>query len=126
MEKTVPYSPWQNAAEASIHELKKGVVKTLCLTQAPQRLWTYALKWNAHVRRLTASDILELSGQTPYKHVLGSTPDISPQALFDWYQPVYYRTPTLEFPFEKKLIGCWLGIADDCIDDMAYQVLTHN
>ena len=37
MEKTVPYSPWQNAAEASIRELKKGVVKVMRVTGAPRR-----------------------------------------------------------------------------------------
>ena len=124
MEKTVPYSPWQNAAEASIRELKKGVVKIMRTTGAPRRLWSYALKWCSHVRQLTASDIPELDGRTPFEHVIGSTPDISPLAMFQFYQPVYYRMPMAQFPFEKRLIGRWLGLADDCTDDMAYEILT--
>ena len=40
MEKTVPYSPWQNTAEASIRELKKGVVKVMRVAGAPRRLWS--------------------------------------------------------------------------------------
>ena len=115
----------QNAAKASIRELKKGVVKVMRMTGAPRRLWSYALKWCTHVRQLTASDIPELDGRTPFEHVVGSTPDISPLAMLQFYQPVYYRTPTSQFPFEKKLIGRWLGLADDCMDDMAYEILTH-
>ena len=123
-EVTVPYSQWQNAAEASIRELKKGVIRKLRQTGAPRRTWSYALKWVASVRQLTASDIPELNGRTPFEHVLGSTPDISPMALFDFYQPVYYYTPSHDFPHERKCIGRWLGLADDCIDDMAFNVLT--
>jgi hypothetical protein len=43
--------------------------------------------------------------------------------MFDWYQQVYYYTPVLEFPFERKAIGRWLGVAEDCTDDMAYVIL---
>jgi hypothetical protein len=40
--------------------------------------------------------------------------------MFDWYQPVYYHIPVLEFTFERKAIGRWLGVAEDCTDNMAY------
>jgi hypothetical protein len=58
------------------------------------------------------------------EYVEGSTPDISAYAMFDWYQPVYYYTPVLEFLFECKAIGRWIGVAEDCTDDMAYVILT--
>jgi hypothetical protein len=51
------------------------------------------------------------------------TLSISLYALFDWYQVVYYLTPTVEYPFEKKLLGRWIGVSEACIDEMAFVVL---
>jgi hypothetical protein len=121
---TVPYSPWQNLAEASIRELKKNVRRTIRRTGTPLRLWAYCTEWCAAVRRLTASNIPQLHGRTPTEYVEGSTPDISSYALFDWYQPVYYLTPTIMYPHERKLIGRWIGVAETCVDDMSYIILS--
>jgi hypothetical protein len=120
---TVPHSPWQNLAEASIRELKKNVRRTIRRTNTPLRLWPYCMDWCAAVRRLTASNILQLNNRTPTEYVEGSTPDISSYALFDWYQPVYYYNPTIGYPHERKLIGRWIGVADQCTDIMAYLIL---
>ena len=121
---TVPYSPWQNAAEASIREVKKNVRRALRRTAAPLRLWSYCAIWCTTIRRLTSSALTRLAGKTPEEFVTGSTPDISALAMFDWYQPVYYWTPTVDFPNERKLLGRWLGIAESCTDDMAFTILT--
>jgi hypothetical protein len=120
---TVPYSPWQNLAEASVRELKKGVRRVMRRTGAPRRVWTYAARLTTAVRRLTALDIPYLEGRVAEENVKGSTPDISPYALFDWYQLVWYYTPTEAFPHQKKVIGRWLGVADHCTDAMAYHIL---
>jgi transposase len=111
---TVPYSPWQNLAEASIREMKKSVRRTIRRTGTPPRLWSYCAIWCTAIRRLTSNTIPQLQGRVPEEHVTGSTPDISSYVMFDWYQLVYYWTPTAEFPFEKKLIGRWIGIAENC------------
>ena len=44
--------------------------------------------------------------------------------MFDWYQAVYYWTPTAGFPEDKKLIGRYLGLAETCVDELAYNILT--
>jgi hypothetical protein len=119
----VPYSPWQNLAEASIREIKKNVRRTIRRTGTPLRLWPQCTEWCTAIRRLTASTIPQLKGRTPYEYVLGSTPDISPYALFDWYQPIYYLTPTIEYPHERKCVGRWIGVAENCTDYMAYIIL---
>jgi hypothetical protein len=121
---SVPYSPWQNLAEASIREMKKAVRRAIRITATPPRLWSYCAVWCTAVRRLTSNSIRQLDGRVPEEYVTGSTPDISPYVLFDWYQPVYYWTPTAEFPFEKKLIGRWVGVSENCVDEMAYTILT--
>jgi hypothetical protein len=56
---------------------------------------------------------------------MGSTPDISPYAMFDWYQVVYYWTTVEQFPHERKLIGRWIGVSENCVDEMVYVILTH-
>ena len=120
---TVPYSPWQNAAEGSVREIKKGTRRKLRYTGAPRRTWSYAAKWVVDVRRFLANDHPACDGRTGFEHVTGSTPDISPLALFDFWEPVQFLMPVEEYPYEKKHIGRWLGIASNCTDDMAYIVL---
>jgi hypothetical protein len=63
-----------------------------------------------------------LHGRTPEEHAMGSTPDNSP---YDWYQVVYYWTPVEQFPHERKLIGRWIGVSENCVDEMAYVIVTH-
>jgi Reverse transcriptase (RNA-dependent DNA polymerase) len=119
----VPHSPWQNLAEASIREIKKAVRRTLRRTGTPLRLWPQCTEYCTAVRRLTASTIPQLRGRTPTEYVEGSTPDISAYAMFDWYQPVFYLTPVIDYPHERKCIGRWLGVAEECTDEMAFTIL---
>jgi hypothetical protein len=86
---TLPYSPWQNKAEASIRELKKKIRTMMRNSGSPKRLWCYCGELASALRRLTASQQHSLQGRTPFEHVHGSTPDISVYALFSWYEPVF-------------------------------------
>ena len=123
---TIPYSPWTNLAESSIRELKKGITRASRRQRSPKRLWCYCGEWVAAIRRLTALNIKQLDGRTPHEHVTGSTPDISAYAMFDWYEPVWYHDPHKQFPFEKKLLGRWIGVAEVTLDLMAYYILTQS
>jgi hypothetical protein len=49
MKQMVIYSQWQNAAKASIRELKKNVRRTLRRTKAPLRLWAICTNYCAAV-----------------------------------------------------------------------------
>jgi hypothetical protein len=124
MRVTVPHSPWQNLAEASVRELKRSVRRKIRRTKAPRRTWAYCGKWAAAIRRLTSLAIPELHGRTPMERVEGTTPDITAHALFDFYETVYYYTPVTSFPFEKKTLGKWLGVAYNATDALAYVILT--
>lgn len=121
---TIPGSPWQNRAEHSVRELKVAVRRALRRSRAPRRLWCYCAEWVTAIRRLTASNLTRLDGRTPEEHVLGSTPDISAYALFDWYKPVFYHDPVPTFPYQKKSIGYWIGIEECTVDVMASRILT--
>jgi len=41
---TEPYSPWQNAAEGAIRELKKGAGRKMAKSRAPAKLWDHCLE----------------------------------------------------------------------------------
>jgi hypothetical protein len=72
---------------------------------------------------LTASTIPQLRGRTPTEYVEGSTPNISAYALFYWYQPVFCLTPVIDYPHERKCIDRWLGVAEECTDEMAFTMI---
>jgi hypothetical protein len=55
VKQTERYTPWSNAAEAAIRELKKGVGRQMVRLKAPtKRLWDNCLEREAYVRSLTA------------------------------------------------------------------------
>ncbi len=56
---TESYSPWQNATQLKIKELKKGAGKKLLLTNMPRRLWDDCLECEAYVRSHMAHDIFK-------------------------------------------------------------------
>ncbi|KAI2493824.1 hypothetical protein MHU86_20705 [Fragilaria crotonensis] len=78
VKQTEPHTPWSNAAEAAIRELKKGVGRQMVKSGAPKRLWDDCLEREAYIRSHTAHDIYRLNGQVPETVVSGETADISP------------------------------------------------
>ena len=86
VKQTEPYSPWQNNAESSIRELKKAVGQEMVQSKAPKRLWDDCLEHEAYIRSFMAHDIYSLNGEVPETIVSGETADISPFALFGWYE----------------------------------------
>lgn len=84
VKQTEPHTPWSNAAEAAIRELKRGVGRQMVRSRAPKRLWDHCLERQAYVRSLTAHDQFRLNGQVPETMVKGDTADISAIALFGW------------------------------------------
>jgi hypothetical protein len=90
----------------------------------PTRLWSYCMIWCAAICRLTSNSIPRLHGRTPEEHTIGSTPDISMYAMFDWYQIIEYLTAVNEYPEQKQTLGWWIGVSQNCIDEMASMILT--
>jgi hypothetical protein len=88
---TEPRSPWQNRAEAGIHELKKIVWKALRRTAAPSDFWFYALEWAARITSLTTHSLPALHARTPEDNITGRTPDILEYAHFSFFEWVWYR-----------------------------------
>jgi hypothetical protein len=45
-------------------------------------------------------------------------------AMFDWYQIVEYLTTVNEYPKQKRTLGRWIGVSENCINEMAPVILT--
>jgi hypothetical protein len=120
---TEPYSGWQNRAEASIREIKRGIKRATVRARSPKRLWDYCGEWVAAVRRLTAHDIPGLNGRVPDEVIEGNTPDISEYAQFDWYEYVWFHDPTVQFPGNAKRLARWIGVAHDVGNPMSFYLL---
>lgn len=109
--KTDPYTARQNRAEKTVGEVKKGIKFHTRRTGSPKRVWCYCGEWLVAIRRLTARE--DLDGRTAHENVLGTTPDISLYLFFDWYQVVWYHDPVAEFPYQKKVLGRWIGVSSE-------------
>ena len=111
-----PYAPWTDKAEGSVREVKRAIKYHTMRKGSPKRVWCFCGEWTTAIRRLTARESLD--NRTPHENVLGTTPDISIYLLFDWYQVVWYHEPIAQFPFSKKVLGRWLGLASEEYHDV--------
>ena len=123
---TEPHTPWLNAAEAAIRELKKGVGRQMVRSRAPIRLWDDCLERESYIRSMTAHDIYRLDGQVPETLVSGETADISPFAAFKWYEWVLFRDTSVSYPNDTMILGRDLGPAIDIEPAMTRKVLKSN
>jgi hypothetical protein len=87
---TEPYSPWQQAAEGYISELKRESSRKMIKTRSPKYLWDHCLELEAYVRSCTSNDIYMTAGQVPGTIMTGNTADISHIAEFGWYNWVMF------------------------------------
>ena len=126
LKQTEPYSPWQNSAESTIRELKKGTAREMIRSQCPKSLWDDCIERESYIRSLTALDIYSLSGQVPETVVSGETADISPFASFKWYEWVYFRDTAVAFPEPQMVLGRDIGPAIDIGPAMTRKILKDN
>ena len=121
-----PYSPWQNAAEGCIRELKKATARAQAKAQSPLALWDHCIELQANIRSRTAHDNIELEGQVPETIITGQTADISPYVEHAWYDWVYAIDPIQSFPQDREILGRWLGPARDIGPAMCAKILKEN
>ena len=62
---TEPHSPWQNAAELVIRELKRSSGQKALQKGSPATLWDHCIELESILRSNTAAYHPELSGQVP-------------------------------------------------------------
>jgi hypothetical protein len=74
---TEPYSPWQQAAEGCIRELKCGVSRKMIKTGSPRVLWDHCIELEALIRSSTSNNVYMTNGKEPETIMTGSTANIS-------------------------------------------------
>ena len=121
-----PHSPWSNAAESAIRELKRGAGRKMVKSGAPRRLWDHCLELEALIRSNTALDIYELKGQVPETVMSGETSDISPFVELEWYQWLMFRDTGVSYPHDQEVLGRYLGPSVDTGPAMTAQILKSN
>lgn len=123
---TEPYSPWQQAAEGCIRELKRGVSRKMMKTGSPKVLWDHCIELEALVRSNTSNDIYMTYGEVPETVMTGSTADISHICEFAWYDWVMFRDNIPTFPDHKLILGRYLGPATDVGSALTAKILKSN
>ena len=109
LKQTEAHSPWMNRAESEIREIKRLAARWKVKSGSPGAFWDDAIQLASLVRSNTAHDMYQLDGQTPETVALGQTADISHICEFSWYEWVYFRDTTPNFPNDKEQLGRWLG-----------------
>ena len=74
---------------------------------------------------LTANNLYQLQGQNPYMATLNDMGDIY-LCQFGWYEWVYFRQHTAQFPRQKSELGRCLGPTKINGNEMCQWVLQHN
>jgi transposase len=126
IKQTEPYSPWQNAAEGAIRELKKGAGRKAAKSHSPEKLWDHCLELEGMIRSHTCLEHHELQGQVPETLISGQTADISSIVEHGWYDWVKFYDQNAKFPEPKEFYGRWLGPAPDIGPAMASKILKSN
>lgn len=126
VKQTEPHSPWQNAAEGTIRELKRGAGRKMAAKKSPAGLWDHCLELEAFIRSHTALDHYELNGEVPETLLSGQTADISPFVECGWYDWVKFYDQGAQFPEPKEVYGRWLGPSTDVGPAMTAKILNSN
>ena len=68
---TEPYSPWMQAAEGCIKQVKPGSSRKMIRTGSPKPLWDHCLELEGGIRSHAALDIYRLARQVPETRMTG-------------------------------------------------------
>jgi hypothetical protein len=99
-----PYSPWQQATEGCIRELKRGVSCKMIKTGSPRVLWDHCIELEALIRSLTSNSVYMTNGEVPETIMTGSTTDISHICEYGWYDWVMFWDNVPTFPDVKLIL----------------------
>ena len=75
---------------------------------------------------MTAKNLFQLHGTTPYTSLTSEEGDISNLCQFGWYQWCYYREHGASFPFNKEVLGRVLGPAKGEGNELSQWILKAN
>jgi hypothetical protein len=118
-----PYQSQQNPSERQLAIHKDRMKRKMITTGCDPRAW---FKLSKHVSSLNNRIARKsINWRTPYELLYGSTPDISPFVIFEFWEPVYYTDLNTPFPNNQEKIGRFMGIAEDHGNNMCFWILTN-
>jgi hypothetical protein len=123
---TEPHSPWQQAAEGCIRELKHGVSRKMIKIGSPRVLWDHCIELEALIRSSTINNVYMTNGRVPETIMTSSTASISHICEFGWYDWVMFRDNLPTFPDNKLILGRYLGPATDVCSALTAKILKLN
>jgi hypothetical protein len=123
---TEPYSPWQQAAEGCIRELKQVVSHKMIKTGSPSILWDHCIELEALIRSSTSNNIYMTNGKVPETIMTGSSTNISHLCEFGWYDWVMFRDNVPMFPDVELTLGQYLGPATNVGSALTAKILKSN
>ena len=106
--------------------LKESTRKDLAARHSPLVLWDYCAERRAMIFCLTARNLFQLQGTTPYTATFGEEGDISNLCRFDWYDWVYFWDGSAKYPFPKLSLGRCLGPVKNEGNEMCQAILKQN
>jgi hypothetical protein len=116
-----------NRAKLYIGLVKEAVRKDMKESDCPIALWDYCAEHRVRIHNLTtAKNSLQLDGQTPSFFNHWYEGDISNLCQFKWYEWVYYREGSTNFPLPREVLGCSLGPVKGEGNEMAQWCLKAN
>ena len=120
---TEPNHPQQNPAELrAVKFVKDHTDVLLNRRNAPEKVWFYASDYVSKVHNICADE--SLGWQIPLTKRHGTTPDISPYLIFQFYQKVFFLDNDETFPSSKERAGYWLGVCENVGDLLTFWILT--
>ena len=117
---------WANNDELYVGLFKEAVNKDMLQENPPLVFWDYCAERRADIINMTTKELFQLQGHTPHFTTFGEEGDISNNFPFGWYEWVYFRETTAEFPFPAHVLGRCLGPAKNEGKEMTQWVLKQN
>lgn len=115
-----------NRAELYIGFFKEGIRKDLRESHSPLRFWDYCAERLALIYQVSCKNLFQLNGTNPWTATFGTEADISHICQFGWYQWVYFREASADFPYPAEVLGRCLGPAKNEGNVMCQWVLKMN
>ena len=117
---------WANRAELYVGLIKEATRKDMRSANSPLVLWDYCMERRALIYQVTARKLFQLNGSNPHTVTLGTEADISHLCQFGWYEWVYFRDQSAQYPYPKECLGRCLGPAKNEGNMMAQWILREN
>ena len=78
-------------------------------SNCPLAFCDYCMKCHAGINNLTAKELFPLHGSNVHSALTEEEGDVSALCQYNWYEWCYYRENSEKFPFNREILGRFLG-----------------